>query len=62
MTISDSQIKAKAFIAEKKRAFKGIEPQDILAYCSDGVWERTLWKNPDGKFGWGKWERIRFHM
>jgi hypothetical protein len=55
--LSDTMIKRLATIAEKKRVFENMNsPQDIFAQCSDGMWVRRVWQNPNC-WGWDKWEK-----
>lgn len=55
---TDRQIKSQATMAEKKRVFENMNsPQTIYAECSDGMWIKEVWKNPNGRFGWDKWRK-----
>lgn len=57
--LTDQQIKSVATKKEKTRVFKDMNPpQWIYAQCSDGLWRRTSWQLPGGKFGWYKWEKV----
>lgn len=55
---TDSKIKEMATKQARNVVIENMNsPQDIFAECSDGMWVRRVWKNPNGYFGWGKWKR-----
>jgi len=57
---TDKQIKAEATKEMSRSVFEDMNAgEDIFAECSDGVWVREYWRNPNGYFGWGKWKRLR---
>lgn len=57
--LNDKKIKNAATKARKGKGF--LIREDIVAFCSDGVWVRKYWQKPCGDYGWNKWilETIR---
>jgi hypothetical protein len=57
---SDRKIKTEATKQEYQRVFDFMNVgRDIFAECSDGTWVRRFWSNPNGSFGWGRWDRLK---
>lgn len=57
--MTDKQIKRMATQKEFRRVFDNMNtPKDIFAECSDGIWVRFCWRNPNGKFGWDRWVKV----
>ena len=57
---SSQSIKSAATRAEHRRVYGNFaSPRDIEVVLPSGeVWVRSLWRTPDGRFGWGRWERV----
>lgn len=53
---TDKQIKTEATKQEYKRVFDFMNVgRDITVECSNGLWVRKFWSNPNGRFGWSRW-------